>query len=91
MFSQEGPAPSQRGKVKGNVEYLSCALCDCSRNPIRLQQSLAWTMNPISLTVQDGEYLGEKDCFKRNIESGRESVEIRPHEREQTEEWLVTL
>ena len=51
---RRGPPFAER-KGQGNVEYLSCALCDYSRNPIRLQRSLAWTMNPISLTVQDGE------------------------------------
>ena len=68
--SQAGPAPSHTWKGQGNVEYLSCALCDYSRNPIRLQRSLAWTMNPISLTVQDGEYLGERDCFHRAANMG---------------------
>ena len=63
--SQAGPAPSHTWKGQGNVEYLSCTCphCDYSRNPIRLQWSLAWTMNPISLTVQDGEYLGKRNCF----------------------------
>ena len=49
------PAPSHYMKDQGNVEYLNCSRCDYSHNPIRLQRSLAWTMNPINLMVQDGE------------------------------------
>ena len=70
------------------MEYLSCALCDYSRNPIRLQRSLTWTMNPISLTVQDGEYLA-KGIGTSNPVVKALSLGIQPYEREQTEEWLV--
>ena len=58
-----GPPLHTTWKGQGNVEYLSCARCDYNRNPIRLQQSLAWTMNPISFTAQDGKYPGKRNCF----------------------------
>ena len=56
------------------------------RNPNRLQRSLAWTMNPISLMVQDGE----RDGFHRTANLAAKVLRY-DRKKEQTEEWLVTL
>ena len=45
MLVRVGPGPLHTWKGQGHVEYLCCAQRNYSRNLIRLQRNLAWTMN----------------------------------------------
>ena len=86
MLVRQGLPLHTTRKGQGNVEYLSCARCDYSRNPIRLQRSLARTMNPISLTVQDREYPGKRNSFHKAAKALRYD-----RIREQKKSGLITL
>ena len=65
--------------------------CNYSCNPIRLYQSLARTMNCISLTVQDGKYLGKRDGLAVSFHNAaNQAMKALGYDYER-EEWLITI